>query len=145
SGSSKFSTPASKRRKGQPNNELPKVRGIEFEELERGQRAVLEFLQLHSLKWHSAKGAFFQWCQDLPLLGASGTSPKGELEGRLRGKKGAGQVLIKRPREQAKRSSNRTLSSEQQKTSARDPPEDERVLDKGLTTLSKEAKEDLAR
>ncbi|KAL5973142.1 hypothetical protein ACLOJK_037169 [Asimina triloba] len=45
--------------------------------------AALEFLQLKSLKWHSAKGAFLRWCEGLPLFGSSGVLLCGELVGSL--------------------------------------------------------------
>ncbi|KAL6004280.1 hypothetical protein ACLOJK_004827 [Asimina triloba] len=71
--------------KGETFSELLEVQGIMLEELEWRQKAILEFLQSQSLKWHSAKGAFFRWCRGLPLHKASRTSPNGELVGHLRG------------------------------------------------------------
>ncbi|KAL6002574.1 hypothetical protein ACLOJK_034508 [Asimina triloba] len=63
------------------NNELSEVRGVAVEELERGQRAALEVLQSHSLKWYSAKGAFLWWCEGLPLSRALSEPSHRELGG----------------------------------------------------------------
>ncbi|KAL6002608.1 hypothetical protein ACLOJK_022827 [Asimina triloba] len=70
-------------------NDSQRDHGVASEELERGQRATLEFLQSYSLKRHSAKGAFFRWCQGLPFPEASSASPREELEGHLHGKASA--------------------------------------------------------
>ncbi|KAL6006439.1 hypothetical protein ACLOJK_037393 [Asimina triloba] len=67
------------------NNELPEVRSVALEELLCVQRAVVEFFQSHSLKWHSMKGAFFRWCKSLPLSGVLAASPRGGPEGRQYG------------------------------------------------------------
>ncbi|KAL5994071.1 hypothetical protein ACLOJK_034942 [Asimina triloba] len=62
---------------------IQSVQNVGLEELEHGQRAALEFLQSNNLKWHSTRGAFLQWCDDLPLSGGLGAPLRSESAGSL--------------------------------------------------------------
>ncbi|KAL5984854.1 hypothetical protein ACLOJK_038690 [Asimina triloba] len=85
-------------RKGIPlrcSEGLPEVTSVVPEELKTGQRLILEFFQLHNLKWCPSKEAFFQWCQGPSFFGAPVVFAREEEEERQLGEASGSSVDAK--------------------------------------------------